>query len=109
MTISKIKALEILDSRGVPTISTTLVLSDGSIGKGDVPSGSSTGDTEVFELRDGDKDRYMGKGVLKAVDIVNTVISKELIGKNFECKKHEFYISRSWGALVFKVWLTICP
>lgn len=87
MTISKLKALEILDSRGVPTISTTLILSDGIIGKGDVPSGSSTGDTEVFELRDGDKDRYMGKGVLKAVDIVNTVIAKEIIGKNFETQE----------------------
>lgn len=84
MIISKLHAIEILDSRGLPTISCKITLSDGSIGKGDVPSGASTGDTEVLELRDGDKDRYMGKGVLKAVDIVNTIIAKELIGKNFE-------------------------
>ncbi len=83
MTITKIKAHEILDSRGIPTVSTTLWLSDGSIGKAEIPSGASTGDTEVLELRDGDPKRYFGKGVLKAVEVVNDEISKNLIGKTF--------------------------
>lgn len=80
--ISFIKAREILDSRGNPTIETEVFLSDGSYALAAVPSGASTGAFEAYELRDKDKSRYMGKGVLKAVNNVNTVISKELIGQN---------------------------
>lgn len=75
MKIQKISATEILDSNGNPTIETTVELLDGTIGIASVPSGASTGKTEVLELRDGDKNRYRGKGVLKAVDIVNNTIA----------------------------------
>ena len=80
--ISFIKAREILDSRGNPTIETEVFLSDGSYALAAVPSGASTGAFEAYELRDKDKSRYMGKGVLKAVNNVNTTIAKELIGQN---------------------------
>ena len=80
--ISFIKAREILDSRGNPTIETEVFLSDGSYALAAVPSGASTGAFEAYELRDKDKSRYMGKGVLKAVSNVNTTIAKELIGQN---------------------------
>lgn len=80
--ISFIKAREILDSRGNPTIETEVFLSDGSYALAAVPSGASTGAFEAYELRDKDKSRYMGKGVLKAVNNVNTAIAKELIGQN---------------------------
>lgn len=83
MKIKSVKAIEILDSRGVPTISTRLEFEDGNFGYGDVPSGASTGATEVVELRDGDPDRYFGKGTLKALHMVNTTIANELIGKKF--------------------------
>ncbi len=78
--ISKIKAMEILDSRGNPTIRTFVILEDGSQGVASVPSGASTGENEALELRDGDPARYNGKGVLKAVDNVNNVIAPRLIG-----------------------------
>lgn len=84
MTIKDIKAIEILDSRGYPTISTQVTLHSGITAKGEVPAGASTGDTEVLELRDGDSKRYRGKGVLKAVDIVNNQLHKELVGKKFD-------------------------
>lgn len=87
MRITRVKAHEILESRGVPTISTTIWLDDGSNGKGDIPSGASTGDTEVLELRDGDPNRYFGKGVLKAVDIVNNEIASEIVGKEFKTQE----------------------
>ena len=80
--ISYVRAREILDSRGNPTIETDVFLDDGTFATAAVPSGASTGAFEAFELRDGDKERYMGKGVLKAVKNVNTVIASELIGKN---------------------------
>lgn len=80
--ISFIHAREILDSRGNPTIETEVFLDDGTFACAAVPSGASTGAFEAYELRDGDKSRYMGKGVLKAVKNVNTVINKELCGKN---------------------------
>ncbi len=79
--ISKIKAREILDSRGNPTVEVDIVLSSGVLGRAAVPSGASTGEHEAIELRDGDKSRYMGKGVSKAVDNVNTVIAKAIKGK----------------------------
>lgn len=80
--ISFIRAREILDSRGNPTIETDVFLDDGTFATAAVPSGASTGAFEAFELRDGDNDRYMGKGVLKAVKNINTVIASELVGKN---------------------------
>ncbi len=78
--IEFIEAREILDSRGNPTVEVDVILEDGSMGRAAVPSGASTGVHEAVELRDGDTSRYMGKGVLKAVDNVNNVISAELIG-----------------------------
>ena len=82
LSIENIKALEVLDSRGNPTVQVEVILEDGSSGTALVPSGASTGSFEAVELRDGDKSRYLGKGVLKAVENVNTVIKKEIIGMN---------------------------
>jgi enolase len=84
--LPKIKTIigrEILDSRGNPTVEVDLTLSDGSFGRAAVPSGASTGSYEAIELRDGDKSRYLGKGVLKAVSNINTVLRKTLVGKQF--------------------------
>ena len=78
--IEEIYAREILDSRGNPTVEVEVYLEDGSLGRAAVPSGASTGENEAVELRDGDKERYMGKGVLKAVQNVNDIIADELIG-----------------------------
>lgn len=80
MKIVDIKAREILDSRGNPTVAVKVFLEDGFIGEFKVPSGASTGDKEALELRDNDKNRYLGKGVLKAVDNVNLIIRESLIG-----------------------------
>ncbi len=80
MLISDVKAREILDSRGNPTIEVEVLLESGAFGRAAVPSGASTGENEALELRDGDKGRYLGKGVLKAVDNVNNIIAKEIIG-----------------------------
>ena len=80
--IKDVKAREILDSRGNPTVEVDVVLQDGSFGRAAVPSGASTGEHEAVELRDGDKSRYMGKGVLKAVANVNGKIKKAVRGKN---------------------------
>lgn len=85
--ISKIIAREVLDSRGNPTVEVDLTLSDGSFGRAALPSGASTGSHEAVELRDGDKSRYLGKGVSKAVSNVNTIILKNLKGKDFDQKK----------------------
>jgi enolase len=79
-TISKIHGREVLDSRGNPTVEAEIALADGSKGRAIVPSGASTGEHEAVELRDGDKQRYIGKGVLKAVENVNTRIAKALAG-----------------------------
>jgi len=79
-TIAKIHAREILDSRGNPTLEAEVTLEDGSFGRAMVPSGASTGTKEAVELRDGDKTRYLGKGVRKAVENVNTTIAKALKG-----------------------------
>ncbi len=78
--IVEIIGREILDSRGNPTVEVDVVLESGVMGRAAVPSGASTGENEALELRDGDKSRYMGKGVLKAVENVNTVISDALLG-----------------------------
>ncbi len=82
--IDKIRAREILDSRGNPTIEVDVTLSCGAFGRASVPSGASTGEHEAVELRDGDKSRFLGKGVLKAVKNVNEIISKELVGSAAE-------------------------
>jgi enolase len=79
-TIEYVEAREILDSRGNPTVEVDVVLEDGSFGRAAVPSGASTGEHEAVELRDDDKSRYLGKGVLKAVDNVNNIIAPELEG-----------------------------
>lgn len=78
--IVEIVGREILDSRGNPTVEVDVILESGVMGRAAVPSGASTGENEALELRDGDKSRYMGKGVLKAVENVNTVISDALLG-----------------------------
>jgi len=78
--IEKIHAREVLDSRGNPTVEVEVTLADGSFGRAGVPSGASTGVYEALELRDGDKSRYLGKGVLKAVDHVNTDIAAAVRG-----------------------------
>ena len=80
MEITDIHAREILDSRGNPTVEVDVMLADGTLGRAAVPSGASTGVNEALELRDGDKKRYLGKGVLKAVENVNKVIAPNLIG-----------------------------
>ena len=82
--IKNIHAREILDSRGNPTVECDLELEDGSIGRAAVPSGASTGIHEALELRDGDHNRYLGKGVKKAVQNINEQIKKEVVGKNFD-------------------------
>ncbi|MFW5784172.1 MAG: phosphopyruvate hydratase [Spirochaetota bacterium] len=79
-TIEYVEAREILDSRGNPTVEVDVVLEDGSFGRAAVPSGASTGEHEAVELRDGDKARFKGKGVLKAVENVNNVIAAEIEG-----------------------------
>ncbi|MDR0374827.1 MAG: phosphopyruvate hydratase [Treponema sp.] len=79
-TIEYVKAREILDSRGNPTVEVDVCLEDGSFGRAAVPSGASTGEHEAVELRDGDKSRYLGKGVQKAVENVNNIIASEIIG-----------------------------
>ncbi|MDF2952739.1 MAG: eno [Anaerocolumna sp.] len=81
-TIEKVVGREILDSRGNPTVEVEVVLADGSIGRAAVPSGASTGAFEAVELRDNDKKRYLGNGVLKAVENVNTAIAEAIVGMN---------------------------
>ena len=80
MRIEKVHAREILDSRGNPTVEVEVTLENGVMGRAAVPSGASTGENEALELRDGDKGRYLGKGVLKAVENVNTIIAPALKG-----------------------------
>ena len=80
LEIEKVIGREILDSRGNPTVEAEVVLVDGTIGRGMAPSGASTGEFEALELRDGDKSRYLGKGVTKAVENINTIINDTLVG-----------------------------
>ena len=82
LKVEDIKALEILDSRGNPTVQVEVLTENGYIGRASVPSGASTGSLEAVELRDGDKTRYFGKGVEKAVENVNKKIAKKIIGMN---------------------------
>lgn len=87
MKIEKIHAREILDSRGNPTVEVEVTLENGVMGRASVPSGASTGENEALELRDGDKNRYLGKGVQKAVDKVNNIIAPALKGCNALCQR----------------------
>ncbi len=87
MKIKNIKGREILDSRGNPTVETNLELENGIIVSASVPSGASTGANEALELRDGDDARYLGRGVLKAVNNVNTVIKEAIVGKELNQKE----------------------
>ena len=80
LSIEKVYGREILDSRGNPTVEAEVVLADGTIGRGTAPSGASTGEFEALELRDGDKARYGGKGVTKAVENINTIINDAIKG-----------------------------
>src|ERR1700756_4777131 len=80
--ITDIRGREILDSRGNPTVEADVILDTGVLGRAAVPSGASTGTREAVELRDGDKQRYGGKGVLKAVEHVNTVLRQALMGRD---------------------------
>src|SRR5436189_3883068 len=79
-TIVKISGREILDSRGNPTVEAEVYLADGSVGRAAVPSGASTGEHEAVELRDGDKSRYLGKGVRNAVDNVTSTLAPAIVG-----------------------------
>ena len=80
MEILDVYAREVLDSRGNPTVEVEVTLTDGTIGRAIVPSGASTGENEALELRDGDKARFGGKGVLKAVQNVNEIIAPAIVG-----------------------------
>ena len=82
LKIEDVRALEVLDSRGNPTVQVEVLTENGYVGKASVPSGASTGSFEAVELRDGDKTRYFGKGVEKAVENVNKKIAKKIIGMN---------------------------
>src|SRR5881396_4245775 len=88
MRIEAIKAREVLDSRGNPTVEADCILEGGILGRSIVPSGASTGEHEALELRDGDKKRYLGKGVQKAVHNVNAVIAPALIGQDATLQGH---------------------
>src|SRR3954467_3539811 len=85
--IAEILSRQILDSRGNPTVEVDVITDEGAIGRAAVPSGASTGVHEAVELRDADKKKYLGKGVLKAVSNVNTIINKELRGASVSDQK----------------------
>src|SRR5882757_8325719 len=87
MKIQSIHARQILDSRGNPTVECDVILEDGTMGRAAVPSGASTGSREAIELRDGDKTKYLGKGVLKAVANVNDVIAAKIVGMDSSDQK----------------------
>ena len=84
LTIIDVVGREILDSRGNPTVEVEIYTAGGAVGRAMVPSGASTGEHEALELRDGDKERYLGKGVLKAVDNINEIIGPELVDLEIE-------------------------
>ncbi len=87
-----VHAREVLDSRGNPTVEVEVLLESGAVGRAIVPSGASTGEREALELRDNEKNRYMGKGVLKAVDNVNSIIAKEIIGMESQNQREIDYL-----------------
>src|SRR5204863_8880911 len=87
MKIARVHGREILDSRGNPTVEVDVILDSGALGRAAVPSGASTGAYEAMELRDGDKKRYLGRGVLKAAANVNGIIGPKLAGQSAEDQK----------------------
>ena len=88
MKIKDIKAREIIDSRGNPTVEVDVILENGVLGRASVPSGASTGSREALELRDNDETRFLGKGVLRAVNNVNTIIKERLVGEDSLDQEH---------------------
>src|SRR5712672_737264 len=78
--IARVHGRQIIDSRGNPTVEADVVLEGGALGRAAVPSGASTGEYEAIELRDGDKTRYLGKGVQQAIDNVNAILGPEVVG-----------------------------
>src|SRR5512146_378682 len=88
IAIEEVRGREILDSRGNPTVEVVVTLADGTVGRAAVPSGASTGTHEALELRDGDKRRYGGKGVLKAVKNVNNVIAPKVVGMDAAAQRN---------------------
>ena len=103
-TIIDIIAREILDSRGNPTIEVEVLLEDGSLGRADVPSGASTGEREAVELRDGDEKRFLGKGVLNAVQNVNEIIADEIIGLDATDQAFiDKILKGNWEQMLFSV------
>ena len=113
MKIAEIKGREILDSRGNPTVEVDVILESGIMGRASVPSGASTGEHEALELRDGDKTRYGGKGVLKAVENINTLIAPALKGMdlwtNVVLTKPcliwmELQLNQNWAQMLFWVY-----
>ena len=105
--IKDIKAREILDSRGNPTIEVDVILESGILGRASVPSGASTGTREALELRDQDKSRYMGKGVLKAVNNVNGPLRDLLIGKSTMVQMLLLFAEQQAKAQHFALFITL--
>ncbi len=99
-TIVNIQAREILDSRGNPTVEVDVHLAGGAFGRAAVPSGASTGEHEAIELRDGDKKRYLGKGVLKAVKNVEEKIAPAILGKD-DLGQVLHHCPQEWGIAAF--------
>ena len=97
LEIEKVIGREILDSRGNPTVEAEVYLADGTIGRGTAPSGASTGEFEALELRDGDKSRYLGKGVTKAVENINTIINDAIEGMDASDIYASGYDSGRWN------------
>lgn len=91
--ITDVLAREVLDSRGNPTIEVEVYTESGAFGRGMVPSGASTGEYEAVELRDGDKSRYSGKGVQKAVDNVNNIIAEAILGYDVRRTSFRVYVT----------------
>ena len=105
--IEEIVAREILDSRGNPTVEVDVLLEDGAFGRAAVPSGASTGIHEALELRDGDKNRYGGKGVLKAVENINTTIAEDIIG--WDAREQEAIDALLIGLDGTPTWVSVSP
>ena len=106
MKIEKIIGREILDSRGNPTVEVDVMLESGFMGRASVPSGASTGEHEALELRDGDKGRYGGKGVLKAVENINNIIAPQLVGMSaLDQMGMEPKRNLTWVPMPFSVYL----
>ena len=97
MKIEKIIGREILDSRGNPTVEVDVMLESGFMGRASVPSGASTGEHEALELRDGDKGRYGGKGVLKAVENINDIIAPKLVGMSALDQHRSYHAGIGWN------------